>query len=129
VGSFKDRFGLGYLGPTGPTGPSGPTWPTAPTGPTGAPDRGSNTAGSGPANYIDDALLAYSRPLLQALKESPQGRARLFDLAGQVGARVDLLSGVTKELMGKGYLVKQEDRVGNDILELTQAGEGFLARI
>jgi hypothetical protein len=83
----------------------------------------------GPANYIDDALLAYSRTLLQALKESPQGSARLFDLAAKVGARVEVLSGVAKELMGKGYLARlEEDKVGNDFLQLTPAGEGFLGQ-
>ncbi len=126
MGSFKERFGLGYLRPTGPTGPTGQ--PAGPTGPTGAPDRGGEAARYGPASYIDDALLAYSRPLLQALKESPQGRAQLFDLAAKVGARVDVLSSVTRELMGKGYLAKEDDKVGNDILQLTPAGERFLAR-
>jgi len=127
LGSFKDRFGLGYLGPTGP---SGPTSPTGPTGPAGAPERSGGSVGYNRAvNYIDDALLAYSLRLLQALQETPEKRARLFDLAAKVSARVEVLSGVTKELIVKGYLSKlEEDRVGNDLLQLTPAGKDFLEK-
>jgi len=103
MGSFREKFGLEWL-----PGPG-----------EGTPDANK------PSTYLDDAVLAYTPRLLQELQGKPEG-GRLFDLAGKLGARVDTLSGVCRQLVQKGYVNIEEERRGNDLLKLTPQGETFL---
>jgi len=76
---------------------------------------------------MEDALIAYSRPVLDALKNSPDKASKAFDLAKQVDIRIDVLLRVVDYLVWKGYVAKtQEDKLGNDTLSLTAAGEKLL---
>lgn len=76
---------------------------------------------------MEDALIAYSRPVLEALKSSPGKTNQAFVLANQVNVRIDVLLRVVEYLIPKGYVAKlQEDKLGNDTLRLTAEGEKLL---
>ena len=105
---LKDKFGLEWLGPEGA--------PMELRGP------------GAPLPNMDDAVAAYTLPLLKQLKASG-GTSQIFDLAEKIEARVEVLSTVVQQLLAKGYMEKlQENRIGNDEVKLTTAGESFLQR-
>jgi len=100
---FKDRFGLDYL------------------------KRGSSENANVRSEGLDqlpkgmeDALVAYGRPVLDALESSSTGELKLFDVAQKIDVRVDVLYPVVDYFSKKGYLVVvREDKLGNDLLKLT----------
>src|SRR5207245_7703071 len=72
---------------------------------------------------MEDAIIAYSRPLLDTLKSSPDQTSKLFDLAKNLKLRVDEIIPVVKYLTGKSYVKTTEvDELGNDTLTLTREG-------
>jgi hypothetical protein len=77
----------------------------------------------------EDALLAYARPLLDALESAPRHEAKLFDIAQQIGVRVDTLYPVVDYLSKRGYIVvAHSDKLGNDLLRLTPDGTKLLTQ-
>jgi hypothetical protein len=76
---------------------------------------------------MEDAIIAYSRPLLDALNNSPQRTCKLFDLAKNLKLRLDEVIPVVKYLIGKHLVsVVEPDSLGNDTLTLTPAGQKLL---
>jgi len=76
---------------------------------------------------IEETLIAYSRPVLEALKQSPEHTNQALELAKIVKARFDVIISVLDYLATKGYLERvSEDRVGNDTVRLTGAGDKLL---
>jgi hypothetical protein len=112
VAEFKNRFGFEWLKdeegkPNPRVAPAAP--PPLPAG-------------------MEEALLAYSRPILETLKRSPGATNEAFEVAKQVKARFDVIIRVLDYLAGKGYLERvAEDPQGNDTVRLTGAGEKLLA--
>jgi hypothetical protein len=110
---FRQKFGLGYL--------------------KGEPSVPSDVPRSAPARTelpsdMEDAIIIYSRPLLDALKNSPDRTSKQFELAKTLKIRVDEIAPVVKYLVGKSYIkVTEPDDLGNDTLALTQEGERLLS--
>ena len=101
MSSFREKFGLDYLKPSPPS--------------------------SDVAPEMEEAIVAYSRPLLDALDHSPQKTAKLFDLAKNLKLRLDEVIPVVKYLIGKHYVnVVEPDDLGNDTLTLAPAGQRLL---
>src|SRR5262245_21424177 len=103
---FKDRFSVDYVqGERTPNQPSSEAMPG-----------------------IDDALITYGRPVLDALQNGPNQTGRVFELADKVGVRVDVLFPVVEFLERKSYITRvTRDRLGNDVIRLTQQGLALLA--
>jgi hypothetical protein len=121
VENFRDRFGLGwkqradadyapriFREDEGGGGRSGST---------GDP---SNVA----SRSLEEALVFYTVPFLQALKSYPGKTGQLFQVADKINIKVDVAIPVSKFLLSRGYVTRMdEDKVGNDTLKLTEAGE------
>jgi len=115
---FKQRFGLGYLRGDDP----------APNRPESGSDRRLPGEPLSEAPNMEEAIIAYSRPLLDALNNSPGQTSKQFDLARSLKARVDEIAPVVKYLVGKSYVkVTEVDNLGDDTLALTREGERLLS--
>ncbi len=99
---FKDRFGLDYLKRDSSENAN-------------VRSEGSDQLPKG----MEEALVAYGRPLLDALESSPTLELKLFDVAQKINVRVDVLYPVVDYFSKKGYLVAVQDKLGNDLLKLT----------
>src|SRR5262245_1180568 len=100
MADFKDRFGIEYLR-------------SVPT------TKQSHPKDEQISSELETTLIAYSRPILEALKQSG-GEALILELAEKTNVRIDTLIPVVTYLRTKG-LVKtiSEGRVGNDTIGLT----------
>ncbi|MGA2409284.1 MAG: hypothetical protein ABSG46_02705 [Candidatus Binataceae bacterium] len=54
--------------------------------------------------FLDDALLAYGRPMLEQLSRSPQGTARLYSLIDALQIPIEAALKVAEELDARGRL-------------------------
>jgi hypothetical protein len=73
--------------------------------------------------HFDEALLLYSRPLLDALAQAPGHRAPLLDLVRSTRIPIEDALKVLPELERRGLVVvEQRDLVGNHLLRLTDHG-------
>src|SRR5437773_566362 len=69
---------------------------------------------------MEDALTFYGRPFLEVLKAAPDKRARLFDVAREIKARLDVVIPVEQYLVSQGYVTRlDQDTLGNDTVQLT----------
>ena len=101
MASFREKFGLDYLKGSLPT--------------------------SGVSPDMEEAIIAYSRPLLDALYSSPEKTSQLFDLAKKLRLRLDEFIPVVKYLISKQYItVVKPDELGNDTVCLTAVGQKLL---
>ncbi len=106
MAEFKERFGLDYLKGKEAVQPK--------------------TEVSGLPPGMEQAVLAYSRLVLDALKNSPGKTGQLIDLAREVNVRLDVLIRVVEYLDGRGYLRREPEDLGNDTFRLTIEGEKLL---
>jgi hypothetical protein len=118
VDRFKDRFSVDYL-----------------KGSSSSSSLSADTITSGPSSSLpnwpstEDALLTYSRPVMDALAKADGLTLRVFDLAQSVGGRVDVLYPVIEYLMSRGIIVRtQPDNIGNDEIQLTPQGLQLVKR-
>lgn len=110
-GGFKDKFGLDYLKRGTPT-----------------PSQRSEANKEEVLRGMEDALLAWGRPVLEQLKKSPGESGKVFELAERLNVRLDTLFPVIEALVSKRLVVKSaEDRVGNDTLSLTVEGAKLIS--
>src|ERR1700722_16554782 len=106
MADFRKQFGLDYLRGTDRTD---------------APEEG---AQSSPDTLLEDALLAYGRPMLEQLSQSPQGTAQLYTLIDALKIPIAVALKVAEELDARGRLniVDKDDLKGNYALQITHAG-------
>jgi hypothetical protein len=103
---FRERFGLDYLSKKG------------------AFDVSEHDEQTEMPSGMKDALIVYSRPILESLKNKPDNASRLFEIASELTVRIDTLLPVVKYLLTNGYVMTlQEDSLGNDLIRLTDAGK------
>jgi hypothetical protein len=114
--NFRDRFGLAWKDKLAATEQS-----------RGGASRDTGSAESQrtvPA--LDDALIFYTRPFLEVLKGAGS-RARLLEIAEKINARMDIVIPVARYLVDRSYITTlDQNRAGNDLVELTPAGENRL---
>jgi hypothetical protein len=114
MAEFKNRFGFEWLKGEEMKRPA-----------EGRTDQ-SRTQGSLPS-AIEDTLIAYGRPLLEALKQRPGHTSQAIELATALKVRFDIVISVLDYLARKGYLERVgEDPIGNDTVKLTPAGDKLL---
>ena len=78
--------------------------------------------------FLDEALLLYSRPLLDALAASPDHVAGLWELVEHVGLPIEDALRILPELERLGYVeVIERDQRGNHRLMLSPGGAAKLA--
>ena len=107
MGTFREKFGLDYLRKANEEGPR-----TAEQQPQKVP------AG------MDEALLAWGARVVEVLNNSPDKKARLFDILDKLDVRIDVLLPVIQSLVSNEYLTKIEaDKKGNDVFQLTARGQ------
>lgn len=103
--SFRDRFGLDFLGPD--SGSSGGGRPIVPKTPPG----------------MEAVLDSYGDQLLSTLKAAPNQTSNLLDIAKASSTRLDVLFPVVQHLASKGLVERVlEDSSGIDTYRLTPAG-------
>lgn len=77
--------------------------------------------------FLSDALIAYGRPLLEALKRAATGTARLHALIEELQIPIDVALKVTEYLEEKKYLtVVRRDLKGDHELKITDEGRRLL---
>jgi predicted transcriptional regulator len=76
---------------------------------------------------LDEARLAYARPLLDALRRASPGPVHLYQLIDELGVPIDLALKLVDDLESRGYLtVVNRDLKGNHELRLTDEGARVL---
>jgi hypothetical protein len=77
--------------------------------------------------FLQDALIAYGRPMLEKLRQSPQESATLYTLIDQLQIPIDLALKVTEQLEAGNYLkIVHRDLKGDHELKLTEDGRRLL---
>ena len=77
--------------------------------------------------FLDEALLSYGRPLLEALQRAAPGTARLHALIDELAIPIEVALRVVDHLEGQRYLaVVNRDLKGNHELRLTEEGARLL---
>jgi hypothetical protein len=110
---IMQQLGLGYLKGSRDSGP---------------PQRQSRERAGEQPPFFDEALLLYSRPLLDALAAAPGRSAGLFDLIERVRLPIEDALRVLPELERQGYVtIVERDLKGNHRLQLTEDGARKLA--
>jgi hypothetical protein len=78
--------------------------------------------------FLDDALLAYGRPILEALRKNGPAPLGVFALVDQLAIRIDVALKVVAYLEAGGHVeVVRRDLKGNDELRLTKQGMALIA--
>jgi hypothetical protein len=111
VRDIKKQLGLEFLKRKSRGGPS---------------SAGSSNAPALPP-FLQDALLSYGRPLLEAIGAAAPAPARLHDIVEQIQIPIDVALRVSDYLQEQGYLtVVRRDLKGNHELQLTDEGRRAL---
>ena len=77
--------------------------------------------------FLDEALLTYGRPLLEALRRAAPGTERLHGLIDEMAIPIDVALRVVDHLESQRYLeVVNRDLKGNHELRLTDEGARLL---
>jgi len=77
--------------------------------------------------FLEEAVIAYSRPMLEKLRESPHESAKLYYLIDQLQIPIETALKVTEYLEGRNYLrVIHRDLKGDHELKLTDDGRRLL---
>lgn len=112
MGQFRDKFGLDYLREAESAAKQ-----------ESAGDSSKKAREELPPG-MEDALVAYGRPVIEVLKTSPDRTARVFDLLERLDLRIDTLIPVVNFLISKGLVTRiEEDKRGNDVLRVTERGQ------
>jgi hypothetical protein len=91
-------------------------------------ERPARSMESSARTFLDDAVIAYGRPMLEELSKSRNGTARLYSLIDALTIPIDVALKVVEGLEARKYLVVVErDLKGNYELQITTAGRGLLA--
>ncbi len=74
---------------------------------------------------INDAVLIYSRPILESLKNERENKAHLHDLAKNTSISLKNLLMVVPVLESSGFVetIQSDDITGNDLIKLTDIGK------
>jgi hypothetical protein len=92
-----------------------------------APEPAGSSPGSSPP-FMDDALLAYGRPILEALRKNDPAPLGVFALVDQLGIRIDVALKVVAYLQAGKYVeIVESDLKGDDKLRLTKQGQALIA--
>ncbi len=96
------------------------------------PEQGDKPPGSPPSTaglpFLDDALLAYGRPILEALRNNAPAPLGVFAIVDKLGIRIDVALKVVAYLEAGGHVeVVRRDLKGDDELRLTKQGMALLA--
>jgi len=77
--------------------------------------------------FLEEAIIAYSRPMLEKLRESPHGSAKLYTLIDRLQIPIETALKVMEYLEGRNYLrVIHRDLKGDHELQLTDDGRRLL---
>lgn len=77
--------------------------------------------------FLRDALIAYGRPMLEALRTAAPAPARLHALIDQLQIQIDVALKVTEYLEEKKYLtIVRRDLKGDHELQITEEGRKLL---
>lgn len=77
--------------------------------------------------FLSDALVAYGRPMLEAIRRSAPGTARLHSLVEELKIPIEVALKVVDYLEQKRYVaVVSRDLKGNHELRLTDEGARLL---
>jgi hypothetical protein len=106
MADIRDRIGLDYLAKRGVQREPEPE-----------PRR------QGGAAFIDEALLAYGRPMLDAVRRAAPAPARVYAIVDDLQIPIDVALELVDHLEQNGYLVVvSRDLRGNHEVRLTDAG-------
>lgn len=73
--------------------------------------------------YLDDAVIAYGRPILEQLNKSSGGTAKLYSIIDALNIPIETALKVTEELDLRGHLnIVRKDLKGDHELQITNAG-------
>ena len=79
------------------------------------------------ASFLDDALISYGRPLLEALGKAAPATVRLYTLIDQLQIPIEVALKVTDYLEKRGHLrIVKRDLKGDHELQLTEEGRKLL---
>jgi predicted transcriptional regulator len=77
--------------------------------------------------YLDDALISYGRPVLEALRRNAPATTRLYALIDELNIPIEMALRVTEYLEKRGHLrIVQRDLKGDHELQLTEEGRKLL---
>lgn len=100
MADFKQRFGLDWRDITNSSATK---------------SQGSEPLPAG----LEDALIAYGSKVTESLNRAPSQTLRIFDIAKELGLRIDTLLPLISYLVGKGYIERvADDPLGNDTVRL-----------
>ncbi len=93
--------------------------------------RGSDVAEKAPDTqappFLDDALISYGRPFLEALRKADPETMRLYTLIEQLQIPIEVALRVTDYLEKRGHLrIVKRDLKGDHELQLTEEGRKLL---
>jgi hypothetical protein len=78
--------------------------------------------------FLEEAMLAYGRKVMEAMAKAPQRATTVFKLVDEIGVGVNTLGPVIEWLCDKKYVeIVSEDLKGDHEVKLTDRGERILS--